>query len=85
MPSTPQSATMCMPDLARALLVCVQEVIIPTVAIVILSWSSFFIARSAVPARVGMGMICYLTLQNFSNAVKALLPKVRTLGLALTL
>ena len=50
--------------------------VLPCVLIVCLSWASFFIARAAVPARVAMGIICYLTLSNLNNSIMGGLPKL---------
>jgi hypothetical protein len=52
------------------------HVIIPTILLLLISWASFFIARAAVPARVCMAIICYLTLTNLASSVNASIPKV---------
>jgi hypothetical protein len=52
------------------------HVIIPTILLLAISWASFFIARAAVPARVAMSIICYLTLTNLAGSVNASIPKV---------
>jgi len=54
----------------------VENVVGPTVLLVIISWAAFFINRAAAPARVALSIICYLTLSNLSNSVLALLPKI---------
>jgi len=62
-----------------------NNVVRPTILLVAISWLSFFISRTAVPARVAMTLICYLTLSNLNSMVSASLPKlsyyVRLLGL----
>jgi len=51
-------------------------VIIPVVLIVILGWASFFIDRSAVPARITMSIICFLTISNFLASQLKNLPRI---------
>lgn len=47
--------------------------ILPAVLLVTIGWFTFFVARSSVPARAGMSMICFLTMSNFlSNSVRGL-------------
>jgi hypothetical protein len=53
-----------------------QNVLTPAVLLVLISWASFFISRAAVPARVAMGVICYLNISNLANSVMGTLPKV---------
>jgi hypothetical protein len=53
-----------------------NEVLGPTILLVAISWAGFFIARAAVPARVAAGLICYLTINNFTNTIAATLPKL---------
>lgn len=47
------------------------NVILPVCVAVTIAWASFFIARGAVPARVGMTVVCYLTLSNTRAAILA--------------
>jgi hypothetical protein len=54
----------------------IKNVVTPAVLLVVISWASFFISRAAVPARVAMGIICYLTLSNLVTSILAQLPKV---------
>ena len=54
----------------------VNNVIVPCALLVFISWASFFIARAAVPARVSIGIVCYLTLQNLGSSVRNGLPKL---------
>ena len=42
----------------------IDYVIIPMLLMVAIAWSSFFITRSAVPARVAVAIIGYLTMSN---------------------
>ena len=47
----------------------------PVYLLVAISWSSFLIARAAVPARVAMTIICFLSMMGILNGVLASLPK----------
>lgn len=51
-------------------------VMIPSVMFVIIGWASFFISRSAAPARVAMSMICFLTNTNFLSGQLGQLPRL---------
>eukprot|EP00966_Prymnesium_polylepis_P002221 51199-Prymnesium_polylepis.1 len=48
----------------------------PVILLVIISWASFFISRYAVPARVTLCLVCYLTLSNTRTSILLLLPRV---------
>ena len=48
----------------------------PATLFVIVSWTSFFINRAAVPARVGMTITSMLIITNFHNSVLQQLPKL---------
>ena len=48
--------------------------ILGTILFVMLAWCSFFIARAAAPARVAMGIILYLVINNQMNSQLGLLP-----------
>ena len=52
-----------------------SHVVVPTIVLIVISWSSFFISQAAVPARVALGIICYLTLNNLASSVAQQLPK----------
>jgi len=51
-------------------------VIIPVILMVVLGWASFFIARGAVPARITMSTISFLTISNFLGAQLKNLPRI---------
>lgn len=51
-------------------------VIIPVVLMVILGWTSFFIDRSAVPARITMSTTTFLTISNFLGIQLKNLPRI---------
>merc|ERR1712046_249683 len=53
-----------------------NSVVVPSVLIVAIAYCSFFIARAAVPARVGMTVTCFLTLQNMSSSIRAGMPPI---------
>ena len=53
-----------------------SNVVLPTIVLIVISWSSFFISRAAVPARVALGIICYLTLNNLAGSVAQQMPKI---------
>lgn len=53
-----------------------QFVVFPVLLIVILSWGSFFINRSAVPARVTMSCIFFLTITNFIGSQLKSMPMI---------
>merc|ERR1712004_566030 len=46
--------------------------------VVVMSYSSFFVSRQALPARGGLASVCFLTLANMITGVLQTLPK--TLG-----
>merc|ERR1712151_1260268 len=50
--------------------------ILPVVLMVVLGWFSFFIDRSAVPARVTMTTFGFLTIMNFLSSQLATLPRI---------
>lgn len=54
----------------------VQFVIVPVLMMVSMSWSSFFIDRAAVPARVSMSTFCFLTISNFLSSELKNLPRL---------
>jgi len=56
----------------------VETVMVPAALFVLVSYTSFFIARSAAPARVGMTVTSLLIISNFHNALFAQLPKIST-------
>ena len=49
---------------------------IPTVLIVILSWVSFWIDETAVPARITLGILTVLTMTSQSTIINQRLPRV---------
>lgn len=49
---------------------------LPVILMVVLGWSSFFIDRSAVPARITMTTFGFLTIMNFLNSQLATLPRI---------
>lgn len=51
-------------------------VMTPSMMFVIIGWASFFISRSAAPARVAMSMICFLTNTNFLSGQLGQLPRL---------
>ena len=51
-------------------------VITPIICVVFITWSSFFISRTAVPARVAMVIIAFLTLSGIINNVLSALPRL---------
>lgn len=53
----------------------ILTVLIPATLFVVVSWTSFFISRSAVPARVGMTVSSLLIISNFHNTVLQQLPQ----------
>ena len=54
----------------------VKNTVLPMVLVVFIAWTSFFIARAAVPARVAVGVISFLTLANMMSSVAQTLPKL---------
>ena len=49
---------------------------LPTVLIVTISWVSFFLEASAVPARVSLGITTFLTMITLNSGAKIGLPPV---------
>ena len=49
---------------------------IPSYMIVMLSWISFWIKHSAVPARIALGITTVLTMTTLTNSARASLPRV---------
>ncbi|KAI0238404.1 Glutamate-gated chloride channel [Lamellibrachia satsuma] len=54
----------------------VVQTYVPTVLIVILSWVSFWIDETAVPARVTLGILTVLTMTSQSTVINQRLPRV---------
>ena len=54
----------------------VKNTVLPMILVVIVAWTSFFIARAAAPARVAVGVISFLTLANMMSSVSRTLPKL---------
>ena len=52
-----------------------HNVVFPTILVVSVAWTSFFIERSAVPARVAVVLIAYLTISGMTSTVSATLPR----------
>ena len=52
-----------------------QNAVFPTILVVCVAWTSFFIERGAVPARVAVVLIAYLTVSGITSAVTATLPR----------
>ena len=52
------------------------QVFVPCFLLVSLSWVSFWVDASAVPARVSLGVTCVLTLTTQSSGTRQLLPPV---------
>ena len=53
----------------------IETAVLPMFSIMLIVWSSFFITRAAVPARVAMAIIAYLALVGKLNAIQASLPE----------
>ena len=53
-----------------------RYVVMPTVLVVVVAWLSFWISRSAVPARIAMVIIAFLTLSGMVSAALSTLPKL---------
>jgi len=54
----------------------VAYVVTPAMIVVCFTWLSFFISRSAVPARSSLVIVCYLVLSSQAAAVVASLPRI---------
>ncbi|XP_074650248.1 gamma-aminobutyric acid receptor subunit beta-like [Tubulanus polymorphus] len=52
------------------------QIYIPSTLIVVLSWVSFWLCRSAVPARVALGITTVLTMTTLISSTNASLPKI---------
>ena len=52
------------------------QVFIPSIFLVVLSWLSFWVDASAVPARVSLGVTCVLTMTTQSSGIRQTLPPV---------
>ena len=52
------------------------QVIIPAILIVLVSYSAFFVARTAAPARVALVVISFLAAINFISSQLNSIPKV---------
>ena len=53
-----------------------SQVVVPMVLLVIVTWSSFFINRAIVPARVVLSILSFLTLNNMASSITAQLPRI---------
>ena len=53
-----------------------RYVVMPTVLVVVVTWLSFWISRAAVPARIAMVIIAFLTLSGMINSALSTLPKL---------
>lgn len=62
--------------LARRPTYYVSYVVFPIVIVTIITWASFFISRAAVPARVAMVIIAFLSLTGSINSILATLPRL---------
>ena len=54
-----------------------ENVIMPLILLMCICWTSFFVPRSAVPARVAIGVITFLTVVNQIRATLEELPKLK--------
>lgn len=54
----------------------VLQVFVPSILLVLLSWVSFWVDASAVPARVSLGVTCVLTMTTQSSGTRQMLPPV---------
>ncbi len=54
----------------------ISNLVVPMVIVVILSWFSFFISRTAPPARVAVPIIAFLSISNLTNSVLRSLPRL---------
>ena len=52
-----------------------NNAVFPTILVVFVAWTSFFIERGAVPARVAVVLIAYLTVSGITSTVTATLPR----------
>ena len=52
-----------------------SNAVFPTILVVFVAWTSFFIERGAVPARVAVVLIAYLTVSGITSTVSATLPR----------
>ncbi|KAK2171637.1 hypothetical protein NP493_1046g00084 [Ridgeia piscesae] len=60
----------------RELQYYIIQTYIPTLLVVVLSWLSFWIDESAVPARVSLGILNVLTMTSMATSVNQQLPRV---------
>ena len=61
--------------LTRSPVFMMNNVVNPTILVVSVAWTSFFIERGAVPARVAVVLIAYLTISGMTSTVSATLPR----------
>uniref|UniRef100_A0A1I8IYR7 Neur_chan_memb domain-containing protein n=1 Tax=Macrostomum lignano TaxID=282301 RepID=A0A1I8IYR7_9PLAT len=61
---------------ARSMGYYLIQIYIPSTLIVVLSWVSFWLSRSAVPARVALGITTVLTMTTLISSTNAALPKI---------
>lgn len=54
----------------------ILQVFVPSILLVCLSWVSFWVDPSAVPARVSLGVTCVLTMTTQSSGTRLTLPPV---------
>jgi len=54
----------------------VTFVIVPSIFLVMLSYGTFYVQRTAAPARAAFCFVCYLTVINLTNGALASLPKL---------
>ena len=64
-------------ELHRSIGFYMIQLYIPSALIVVLSWVSFCLDVSAVPARISLGILTVLTLTNMKTIAVASLPKVK--------
>ena len=60
----------------RSLVYYIIQIYIPSTLIVVLSWVSFWLDRTAAPARVSLGITTVLTMVTFIWSTNASLPKI---------
>uniref|UniRef100_A0A1I8HJR2 Neur_chan_LBD domain-containing protein n=1 Tax=Macrostomum lignano TaxID=282301 RepID=A0A1I8HJR2_9PLAT len=61
---------------ARSMGYYLIQIYIPSTLIVVLSWVSFWLSRTAVPARVALGITTVLTMTTLISSTNAALPKI---------
>lgn len=52
------------------------QIYVPSVLIVVLSWVSFWLDSTSVPARISLGLLTVLTMTTQSSGARANLPRV---------